>query len=87
MKNREYKIIHRIAQRGATTLAGCPYLDIALDIYFMHISCGGLRLKELLEADDMNFIHDIVGIRKNLNRDTKKLENCFVPRYAKPEGD
>lgn len=41
-----------------------------------------LRLEELLQADKMDFLHDIAGIRKNLNRNTYKLENCFYPRFA-----
>ena len=42
-----------------------------------------LRLKELLNADDFNFSHDICGIQKNLNRKTKELENFFVPRFSR----
>ena len=42
-----------------------------------------LKLLELLAADDLNFYHDLIGIGNNLNRKTKKLENCFVPRYAR----
>lgn len=42
-----------------------------------------LRLNELLEADNFNFRHDIVGIQNTLNRKTKKLENNFIPRFAR----
>ena len=41
-----------------------------------------LKLDKLLEADDYNFSHDIVGIQQNINRKTKEIENCFLPRYA-----
>ena len=41
-----------------------------------------LKLKELMNADDFNFAHDICGIQKNFNRETLKMENCFLPRYA-----
>lgn len=41
-----------------------------------------LKLKELLNADDFNFAHDICGIQNNFNRETLKMENCFLPRYA-----
>lgn len=44
-----------------------------------------LRLEELLNTDDFNFVHDLVGIRNHLNRQTGQLENFFVPRFAKPE--
>ena len=42
-----------------------------------------LRLDELLHANDGDFIHDIGGIQQNLNRKTKEMDNCFVPRYAR----
>lgn len=43
-----------------------------------------LRLKDLLQADDGNFAHDIVGIVNNINRSEFPSENfgLFVPRYA-----
>jgi len=41
-----------------------------------------LRLVEFLNADDFNFTHDITGIQNNLNRQTKEMENFFVPRFA-----
>ncbi|MCH4866776.1 DUF6874 family protein [Bacillus sp. 1006-3] len=41
-----------------------------------------LRLEDLLNADDFNFAHDILGIQNNLNREKRKMENLFVPRFA-----
>lgn len=41
-----------------------------------------LRLTELLEADNFNFTHDILGIQNNIDRKTKTFINCFVPRFA-----
>lgn len=41
-----------------------------------------LRLDELLNADNFNFAHDIVGIQNNFNRQTKKMDNLFVPRFS-----
>ena len=40
-----------------------------------------LRLEDLLNADNFNFAHDVVGIVNNINRDTKDF-GLFVPRYA-----
>ena len=61
-------------------------LDMMLDMEYANRDCP-LKLQELLNADEFDFWHDIFGIYKNLNRQTKKLENCFVPRYAKPENE
>lgn len=41
-----------------------------------------LRLDELLLANPFDFSHDIVGIENNINRETKIVENIFLPRYA-----
>ena len=41
-----------------------------------------LRLEDLLEADDLNFSHDIVGIINNIDRNNPTDFNLFVPRYA-----
>lgn len=41
-----------------------------------------LDLVAFYEADDENFIHDIVGIICHMNRKTKLIEGDFVPRFA-----
>lgn len=42
-----------------------------------------LRLEDLLNADDENFAHDILGIVYNIDRSNPTDFNLFVPRYAK----
>lgn len=39
----------------------------------------------LIMVDNLDFCHDIGGIYTNFDRDTKQLENCFVPRCALPQ--
>ncbi|EGO2601790.1 hypothetical protein [Enterococcus faecalis] len=41
-----------------------------------------LRLKDLLDADDFNFSHDIVGIQNYIDRETKQFTELFLPRFA-----
>ena len=57
-------------------------LSLIMDIEATHDEVG-LKLSELLNADDENFTHDIVGIQKNIDRTSKKMQNFFLPRYAK----
>lgn len=52
-----------------------------MDIEFAHRQFE-LRLKDWLEADDMDFAHDFTGIQANMNRTTCKVENLFLPRFA-----
>ena len=41
-----------------------------------------LNFKELLKADESDFVHDIYNIQLFMDRETGELENDFVPRYA-----
>lgn len=43
-----------------------------------------LRLEDLLNADNFNFAHDVVGIVNNINRAEFPAKDfgLFVPRYA-----
>lgn len=84
VKKVEMNIVFRIVNRGYPIMKGHykTRLDMIMDIEAAHEDCP-LNLIKLLEADDSNFYHDIIGIYNNLNRQTKKLENCFVPRFAK----
>lgn len=56
-------------------------MSLIMDIEAAHEQFN-LKLDELLKADEHNFSHDIVGIQQNINRETKTIENCFLPRYA-----
>lgn len=73
------KIAERADEKG---LLMFDRLSLIMDIEAVHAEIG-LRLEELLNADDANFAHDIVGIQQNVDRVNKKLTNCFLPRYAK----
>lgn len=57
--------------------------DIHMDVSATHLNGCPLDLKKLYEFDDFNFMHDISGIARHLNRDTGKLENFFSPRSSK----
>ena len=36
----------------------------------------------LLEADQFDFIHDVAGIHRHMDRSTGKLGDCFSPRFT-----
>lgn len=56
--------------------------SIELDVVATHCNGNPLRLEALLAADDFNFLHDISGIARHLNRETGELENGFRPRFS-----
>jgi hypothetical protein len=57
-------------------------LSCTMDVTAAHCNGNPLRLEDLLKADDFNFMHDVCGIARHLNRDTGKLENFFSPRFS-----
>lgn len=54
-----------------------------MTIVAVHINHIELDLIKLLNFDDFNFYHDINGMLKNINIETGKLDNFFMPRCSK----
>lgn len=82
MTRDDYIVIAEIAKRADEKgLMMFDRMSLIMDIQVAHEQFN-LKLDEWLKADDFNFSHDIVGIQQNINRETKTIENCFVPRYA-----
>ena len=81
------EIISRIANRADTLdLITKRYdrLTCVMDLEAASASCKPpLDLSALFEFDDSNFIHDITGIARHMNRSTGQLENCFLPRCSR----
>lgn len=53
----------------------------------MDLECANehynLALEELLNANNLNFSHDISGIQCHIDRDTKSFDPTFTPRFAR----
>lgn len=77
------KIAHRAAKL-ANELTGGDWkmFDFLMDIQACHLNGCPLDLDLLLSFPNFDFSHDVFGIRKHINRNTGKLENCFKPRCA-----
>lgn len=78
----ETRIISEIAKRACKQLNELDHLTTMMDIEVVHSNGCPLRLVELLDAPDVDFAHDIVGIQNHLDRKTGKLLDCFSPRYS-----
>lgn len=83
------RIIRWIAKRAIDKIqgfraAGIGRTDIEMDVSAVHANGCPLNLTRLLRFDDFNFAHDILGIRRHLNRTTGQLESGFRPRCALP---
>lgn len=79
---KESILITKIVKRAVKKYPDLESTDTMMDITATH--CNGCRLKlaQLLETDDFNFAHDIFGIVNNIDRNTGKLKNCFLPRFS-----
>jgi len=83
MNDKEYELIVKIVKRAGTFDLGEPDpIGTMMDIEAAHNSVG-LDLERFANARDADFVHDVAGITRHLNRTTGQLENCFTPRYAK----
>lgn len=82
----EMTLIGKIADRAAMLYAKhdvrVERLDTFLDVAAVHQKIQPLRLDDLLTADDLNFIHDITGINRHLDRDNYRLNDGFSPRFS-----
>ena len=83
MTNKEYFLISDIAKKAAKKgLLQFELMSLIIDLTIAHKQFN-LDLDRLLNAPDFDFAHDIVGIQNNINRETKVVENHFLPRYAR----
>jgi hypothetical protein len=82
----ENALIQQIARRAEamfdarTIEVGWQF--IASELRIVHYEICRLRLKELLTADDANFLHDICGIHEHIDILDGGFRNGFSPRYA-----
>ena len=90
-RKEEFEIIAKICERAEaldivapSATPGNQRMNLMMDLENAHKDVG-LNLEGLLAADDMNFAHDVMGIQAHMNRSTGKLEDFFVPRYAKQD--
>lgn len=72
-----------IMQRARVTFPEYDPVDLEMDLRATNANGMPLDFEKLSNADYYNFAHDILGIRKHLNRNTGKLMRHFVPRCAK----
>jgi hypothetical protein len=75
------KVVDRIRHDVRMNALQRQALDWHMDVLAVHATVG-LDLQRLLDADDFDFRHDILGIYSELDRETGKLRDHFVPRFA-----
>lgn len=89
LTKKDYELINKIVDRAQSMGL---YEDNRITAYLdvqnatRHFN---MRLEDWLEADDFNFVHDIVGIYKAINREVYPVDfsndSWFLPRFAGKE--
>jgi hypothetical protein len=83
----ENTVLRQIAQRAQAMYArneikiGWEY--IMMELRIVHREICELRLKELLDSSDSNFMHDITGIHKHLDMLDGRFRDGWSPRYGR----
>ena len=74
-----------IEQAVARALEIMPHLDrvaVGMDLTACHANGTPLDLEKLLAFPDADFLHDLGGISRHMDKKTGRLGDCFVPRCA-----
>lgn len=70
-----------IVNRACSNNNNYDPIELEMDITAAHIA-NPLTLEKLLHADDFNFLHDVSGIHRHIDRETGEMNNCFRPRFS-----
>lgn len=77
-------IIERV-RRECPRFAADP-LVLHMDLVATHANGCPLDFAALLAFPVADFVHDVAGITRHLDRSTGELLDCFLPRCARPSG-
>ena len=80
--NRAFGAMYSIGAK----ITGYDRMAMQMDLLLCNHHCP-LLLREMLnsQARDEDVLHDVFGIARHLDRETGKLKDCFLPRFADPE--
>lgn len=82
----ESAVIDRITDRAVmlTKKHGITYdtQTAMMDLIACHCNGCPLDLSRLEHAPEADFAHDVLGIRRHIDRSTGELRDCFLPRTA-----
>ena len=85
MTKEELLLVKQIAERLIADLPDMEYnrQELVMDFDAAYTSSGPFNLTRLLESPDTDFLHDVYGIRRHIDRETGELTGCFMPRCGR----
>lgn len=83
LTDEDVSAINRITKKAIQMMPimSFRFMELEMDLQAAHLGCR-LDLDQLENGDNGDFAHDVVGISKNIDRETGQLQNCFLPRCA-----
>lgn len=84
LKEADEKLIRKIMTRAHIMVPGLNHSEAEMDLTAVHLATP-LDLEKLAASKNQDFLHDIHGIRRHINRHTGELENGFAPRCGLKE--
>jgi len=82
----EARLIGKIVSRACAMIAVEDQTSLIMDITTCHANGCKLDLQKFLAFPSFDFLHDVCGIIRHINRRTGKLLHCFDPRCSMPLG-
>ena len=81
----ERTIIDKIVIRAIELKILIPknILNFKMDLVVTHSNGNPLDFEKLLSFEKFDFLHDVIGITKHLNRDNGRLQEFFFPRCSR----
>lgn len=73
-------LLKKCVARALALFGGVDAQSIEMDLSAVHANDTPIDFKKLLDASTEDFVHDLAGIYRHLNRNTGKLEDHFLPR-------
>ena len=82
----DIRVLARVAERAEAMeqelgLPSTNRMTRLMDLDYANRSVP-IDFDALIASDNQTFAHDVFGITQHMNRSTKVLGNCFVPRTA-----
>ena len=77
----DMSLLDQCVVRAKTLFPTIERGGLLMDIGAVH-SMLPLNLEGLLHAFNLDFGHDIIGIHNHFDRESKKLNDSFCPRFA-----
>jgi hypothetical protein len=81
---KERELIAKIVARAKHEWPKLDTMCLHMDLVATNANGNPMDFQKLLDAPRLDFVHDITGINRHIDRMTGGLKDCFSPRCSKP---